>query len=56
MEQVRRDAFADATPQVLARTMPTDAIQSVLSDASWWLTGGASLLLWTAIALVLTAS
>jgi hypothetical protein len=38
--------------------MPAAEVEdaALLADAGWWLTGGASLLLWTAIALVLTAT
>lgn len=32
-----------------------EADEAALGDAAWWLTGSASLVLWTAIALLLTA-
>ena len=51
-----REGFAEMTPLWLAPAMATEARESVLGDAAWWLTGGASLLAWTLLALVLTAS
>jgi hypothetical protein len=38
--------------------LPTegDEAASLLSDVGWWLTGGASLLLWTGVALLLTSA
>ena len=51
-----REGFAEMTPLWLAPAMATEARESVLGDAAWWLTGGASLLVWTLFALVLTAS
>lgn len=56
MENARHEAFAEAKPLYLARTLPIEARETFLSDAGWWFTGGASLLLWTLIALVLTGS
>jgi hypothetical protein len=56
MEHDRHPSFADATPRLLIQTLPAERHDSFLGDVGWWLTGGGSLLLWTAIALVLTRS
>jgi hypothetical protein len=51
-----RDARADTAPVFLAWGMPTiEAQDGFFADAALWLTGGASLVLWTALALLLTA-
>lgn len=38
-----------------AHAASVDMDDAAFGDAGWWLTGGASLVLWTAIALLLTA-
>lgn len=44
-------------PKLWTNVDGADAEDAVsLADAGWWLTGSASLLLWTAIALLLTAA
>jgi len=56
MENDGREGLAEVTPLWLAPAMATEVRESVLGDAAWWLLGGASLLVWTLLALVLTAS
>ena len=56
MENDPLEAFADVTPLWFAPSLATEARESVLGDAAWWLGGGASLLMWTLFALALTAS
>ena len=38
-----------------AHAAAAEVDDAAFGDAGWWLTGGASLVLWTAIALLLTA-
>lgn len=54
--QQDREVRADADPLFLARGLPGDGGEAVFGGATLWLTGGASLLLWTAIALLLTTA
>jgi hypothetical protein len=56
MEIDRNEAFAGATSLPVTRAMQTESCESLLADAGWWLTGGASLLLWSVMAWVLTGS
>jgi len=56
MEIDRHEAFAEATPFFIAQAMQSESCESFLGDAGWWLTGGASLLLWSVVAWVLTGS
>lgn len=55
MPQDTRQADADSTPEVLAWGMPAETGQGFFDGFALWLSGGASLLLWTALAFVLTA-
>jgi hypothetical protein len=41
---------------MLAWAPGADGQERLFGDATWWLTGGATLLVWTAIALVLTSA
>lgn len=52
-----REGRADSAPVFLAWGMPAtiEAHEGFFSGPALWLTGGASLLLWTAIALLLTS-
>jgi hypothetical protein len=51
-----RDTRADAASVFLAWGMPSGESQDdMFANAVWWMGGGASLLVWTALALVLTA-
>ena len=51
-----REARAEAAPLYLSGGMPLEAAPGAFEGATLWLTGGASLLLWTAIALLLTSA
>lgn len=51
-----REARAEAAPLYPSGGMPVEAGQGAFGGAVLWLTGGASLLLWTAIALLLTSA
>lgn len=55
MPQDTREAHADNAPIFLAWGMPMETNQGFLDGFALWLSGGASLLLWTALAFVLTA-
>jgi len=50
------DRRNEGAPVFLAWGMPVEARESALDDATLWLTGGATLLLWTALALILTSA
>lgn len=56
MQQQTRQARAEAAAVFFPWGPPMDARASPSGSATLWLTGGASLLLWTAIALVLTSA
>lgn len=57
MPHESREARADAHPLVLPWGMPTTDVREDLAGAAGlWLTGGAALLLWTALALLLTSA
>jgi hypothetical protein len=49
-----REAHADS-PLLLAWGMPAETREGSFDGFALWLSGGASLLLWTALAFVLTA-
>jgi hypothetical protein len=51
-----REMQGDAAPVFLAWGMPMEAREDFLDEAAMWLTGGVSLLLWTAFAILLTAT
>lgn len=51
-----RDVQAEPAPVFLAWGMPMEAREDFLDGPALWLTGGVSLLLWTAVALLLTAA
>jgi hypothetical protein len=50
-----REGRADAAPILLAWGMPLEAAEGTFEELTVWLTGGVSLLLWTALALLLTS-
>jgi hypothetical protein len=50
-----REARADSAPLLMAWGLPGAEVQEGPFDGAVWLTGGVSLLLWTAVALLLTA-
>lgn len=50
------DVRHDPAPVFLAWGMPMEARDGLLDGATLWLTGGATLLLWTALALLLTTA
>ena len=50
-----REAHADSPPVVLSWGMPAEARDGSFDGFLLWLSGGASLVLWTALAFVLTA-
>ena len=56
MQQSTRQARAEAVAVFLPWGPPMDARASPSGEAALWLTGGASLLLWTALALLLTSA
>jgi hypothetical protein len=56
MQNQSREARAEAAPAFLPWDRPADTRERLAEDAMLWLTGGASLLLWTAIALLLTTA
>lgn len=51
-----RETRAEAAPVFLAWGMPVETRDTPFEAATWWVTGGASLLLWTALALLLTSA
>jgi hypothetical protein len=55
MPQDARQAHSDSTPVFLAWGMPAETGEASFDGFALWLSGGASLLLWTALAFVLTA-
>lgn len=56
MQNQSREARAEAAPAFLPWELPADTREGLPEGATLWLTGGASLLLWTAIALLLTTA
>lgn len=58
MEIDTRDGRVDSVPIFLAWGVPAavEGHEGFFGGAALWLTGGASILLWTAIALLLTSS
>jgi hypothetical protein len=56
MPKDTREVRAEGTPVVLAWGMPSETREGAFPDVSLWLSGAASLLLWTAIALLLTST
>lgn len=56
MQNQTREARAEAAPAFLPWDMQADTREGLPGEATLWLTGGASLLLWTAIALLLTTA
>jgi len=56
MQQPTRQARAETAAVIFPWGPPMDARASPAGEAALWLTGGASLLLWTAIALLLTSA
>ncbi|MEJ8838885.1 hypothetical protein [Ramlibacter sp. AN1133] len=55
MPNDRREARAETLQVLLPWGMPMSDRDDGLPGAAFWLAGGASLLLWTAVALLLTA-
>jgi len=51
-----REMNADPAPVFMAWGMPMEAREDFLDGPALWLTGGVSLLLWTAFALLLTST
>ena len=56
MADNNRDVPTETAPVFLAWGMPVEAREDFLDGPALWLTGGVSLLLWTAIAVLLTAT
>lgn len=57
MPDTNREGRADPPPTLLAWGLPiNDARESGAEAAAVWLTGGAGLLLWTALAFLLTSA
>jgi hypothetical protein len=56
MQNHSRDAHAESPPAFLPWDMPAQTREDLREAATLWLTGGVSLLLWTAIALLLTTA
>lgn len=58
MEIDTREGLVDSVPIFLAWGVPVavEGHEGFFSGSALWLTGGASILLWTAIALLLTSS
>jgi hypothetical protein len=56
MPKDTREVRAEGAPVVLAWGMPSETREGAFPDVSLWLSGAASLLLWTAIALLLTST
>jgi hypothetical protein len=57
MPNENREVRADAIQVLLPWGMPsTEMREDFFSKAAWWLTGGVSLLVWTALALLLTSA
>lgn len=55
MPHDRREARAETLPTLLPWGTPLSERDDGFAGAVFWLAGGASLLLWTAVALLLTA-
>jgi hypothetical protein len=51
-----REFQSEPAPVFLAWGMPMEAREDFLDGPAMWLTGGVTLLLWTAVALLLTAT
>ena len=56
MENDTRQARTEAAAAVAAWGEPAQGRESFLDGPAMWLTGGATLLLWTALALLLTSA
>jgi hypothetical protein len=57
MPAENRDARAETIQVLFPWGMPlADVADDVAGSAAWWLSGGVVLLLWTALALLLTSS
>jgi hypothetical protein len=56
MHDDNREARVEAAPVFMAWGLPMETREGGFEAATLWLTGGASLLLWTAIALLLTSA
>jgi hypothetical protein len=56
MQNNQDEGRTQIAPCLLACAASTESQESFLEGAGWWLTAGASLLLWTAVALVLTTA
>jgi hypothetical protein len=56
MQHDPHQARTDTFPSLLAWGTPNEIHKSFFESAGWWLIGGASLLLWTAVALILTST
>jgi hypothetical protein len=56
MANETHDVRSDTPPVFLAWGMPAEAPDAVFDGPALWLTGGISLLVWTALALLLTAT
>jgi hypothetical protein len=56
MPNETQDVRTEPPPVFLAWGMPTEAPEGWFDGPALWLTGGVSLLVWTAVALLLTAA
>jgi hypothetical protein len=56
MQNNQEEGSTEIAPFLLAWAASTESQESLLEDAGWWVTAGASLLLWTAVALILTTA
>ena len=56
METDSREARTEALPAAVIQGATADARENLREEAAFWFTGGASLLLWTAFALLLTSA
>jgi hypothetical protein len=56
MQNNQDEARTQIARCLLACATSRESQESFLEGAGWWLTAGASLLLWTAVALVLTTA
>jgi hypothetical protein len=56
MQQDPHQARTDPFPSLMAWGAPNEIHERFFEGARWWLMGGASLLLWTAVALILTSA
>jgi hypothetical protein len=56
MADETRDGRADSAPLLLAGDLPAgDSEEGILASVGFWASGGAGILLWTALAFWLTA-